>query len=69
MSEDAIKSLVSVLTVGDFAIYPESTNKSLVSQVIEHLTVEHNIDIEHAVKKISSVDLWSAGNEYNVIDV
>ncbi len=69
MSDDAIKKLVGALTIGDFAIYPDDTNKSLISQVIEHSTVEPNIDIENAVKQVSSVDLWSVGNEYSVIDL
>ncbi|KAA1252805.1 hypothetical protein F0M16_20960 [Vibrio cholerae] len=69
MSDDAIKKLVGALTIGDFAIYPDDTNKSLISQVIEHSIVEPNIDIENAVKQVSSVDLWSAGNEYNVIEL
>ncbi len=69
MSDEAIKKLVDALTIGDFAIYPGDTNKSLISQVIEHSTVEPDIEIESVVNQVSSVDLWSAGNEYSVIEL
>jgi len=69
MSEADIEKMVKVLTMGDFAVYPDDAKGSLVAEVVDHLNVGDDKELGLLTKQISDVDLWASDDTYQVTEL
>lgn len=69
MSKADIQALVTLLTYGDFAVYPDDASGSLTAETIDHLNVNATEHEKEIIKKITCVDLWANENKYEINDL
>lgn len=64
-----VERLVEELTIGDFAVYPDSSSGSLKSETKNHLLVNADKSLDTLANQISEVDLWASENKYKITEL